>query len=108
MSANSLEHGPRLCMPADSPNRQSVIIGTRRYVVECADVAYLTPGANVHSMVFVPIEVPEEMRRVWAAGFLSGSKRRVHDRDLPRTCDDPPPSIDGQPNLVKPLSAERR
>lgn len=98
-------HG-HLGIPIQTPNG-SYLIGARRYVLTYPETSLLTPGVHPYTQVFVPFEVPTEARAVWAAGFLSGSKRRVHDRDLPRTTDDPPPIMDGQPNLKKPRSAEQ-
>lgn len=92
-----------------SPNGKSVIVGSRRYVILTPEREYLD-GGDPWSAVLVPIEVPEEHRKMWAAGFLAGSSKRVHDVDLPRTCDDPVCGwwVDPQPNIKKPLSEERR
>lgn len=95
-------------MPHMTPNG-SFIVGTRRFaLVHVRNREWLKNEVSVYGGVLVPIEVPASQREAWAAGFLSGSAKRVHDVDLPRTCDDP---VDGewddaQPNLVKPLTEE--
>jgi hypothetical protein len=89
-------------VPTLTPNG-SYIIGSRRYVL-----VYPEPqlaGEPWPGGVFVPCEVPLAERKAWAAGFIAGGRKRVHDVDLPRTCDDPLGN-DTQPNLVKPKSMD--